>query len=279
MAGCSRQSGQSILGASAPIGTVPDFKLGFAQQFSTGFQLVLPGAISLEASYVGNLSQRLTMPQAGSNTTTSGNGRLANEIPNQFLALKNRLNEKVANPFYGVVTDSTSILSKSTVTVQQLLRPFPQFTSINQIALPLGRSNYNSLQVQVGKRLSHGVQFGAAYTLSKYMEATSYLNPNDAKPEHVISGADRPQHLVINGMWELPIGPGKPLLNTTHRVAKRIVEGWQINWISTFQSGQALAFAGADRVSTSSSDQHSVYSWFDTKQFVAATAIYASRLV
>ncbi len=52
--------GQSISAASAPIGSVPNFKDGLAQQFSLGFQFVLPWSLSLETSYVGNLSQRLT---------------------------------------------------------------------------------------------------------------------------------------------------------------------------------------------------------------------------
>ncbi len=118
--------------------------------------------------------------------------------------------------------------------------------------------------------MSHGVQFGAAYTLSKYMQAISYLNNNDAKPEHVISDADRPQHLVMNGLWDLPFGPGKPLLNSSNKVAKRAIEGWQINWIATFQSGQALPFSGADWTGQRGNDLHTVFSWFDTTvgQFV-----------
>jgi hypothetical protein len=245
--------GQNVTAPRAAIGSARDFKDGLSQQFSMGFQFALPGQVSLETSYVGNRSQRLTI-----------NNRVINDIPNQYLSLGGRLNTNVANPFFGVITDPTSTLSKSTISVQQLLRPYPQFINITETALPYGRSNYDSFQVQIYKRLAHGVQLGAAYTLSKFMEATSYLNTNDARPEHVISDSDRPQHLVINGIYELPFGPGKPFLNSGNGIAKRVFGGWQVNAIATFQSGQALAFAGADRIADTNADPHTIERWFDT---------------
>jgi hypothetical protein len=255
---------------SARIGSVPDFKDGLSQQFSTSFQFALPSRISLETSYVGNRSQRLTV-----------NNRPINDIPNQFLALGTRLNSTVANPFYGVITDPTSILSRTTVTVRQLLQPYPQFTGSNggiiNSALPFGRSNYDSFQLQLTRRLSRGVQLGAAYTFSKFMEATSYLNTNDPKPEHVISDTDYPQHLVLSGMWELPFGPGKAMLNSTNRVMRRIAAGWQVSGIATFQSGQALAFASAERVSVSGNNPHVYSKWFDTEQIKPQTAFTLRR--
>jgi hypothetical protein len=57
------------------------------QQFSSGFQFALPGQISVETSYAGTVSQRLTMT------------RNVNQYPDQFLALGNRLNAQVSNPF------------------------------------------------------------------------------------------------------------------------------------------------------------------------------------
>jgi hypothetical protein len=246
---------------TAPIGAVPNFKDGLSQQFSTGFQFALPGSISLETSYVANRSQRLTI-----------NNRNINDIPDQSLALKTRLNATVPNPFLGVITDPTSVLSKPTVSVRQLLQPFPQFISVINSSLPYGRSNYDSLQVQVTRRLAQGVQVGAAYTFSKYMESTSYLNSNDAKPEHVISDTDYPHHLVVSGLWELPFGPGKMLFNSNNPIAKRIAGGWQLSGIATFQSGQALAFASAERIAISHSNQHVYTNWFDKSQFIAQPA-------
>ena len=249
--------GQSITaGAISPGDRVPDYLHGLSQQFSTGFQIILPANISFEAAYVGNLSQRLAIT------------RNVDQYPDQYLALQNRLNARVPNPFYGVITDPTSSLSQPTTTVSQLLKRYPQYTGLTSAALPYGRSNYNSLQVQVNKRMANGLTFGVAYTFSKYMEAISYLNANDAKPEHVISSADRPQRLVIDGMYELPFGPGKPFLSTTNPILKHIIGGWQANWVWTLQSGQPLAISGAERLYKSDHNPQTIDEWFDVDQFV-----------
>src|SRR5262249_25167424 len=122
--------GQSVTAPFASIGSVRKFKDGLSQQFSMAVQFPLPCQISLEIGYVGNRSQHLTI-----------NKRVDNDIRNQYLALKTRLNTQVANPFFGVVTDPTSALSKATVSIQQLLRPYPQFVNVTESALPYGRSN------------------------------------------------------------------------------------------------------------------------------------------
>jgi hypothetical protein len=266
-AGLLTAVGQSLSGVTAaPIGSAPNFKDPLSQQFSTGFQFALPSGVSVETSFVANRSQRLTI-----------NGRNIDDIADSYLALGNRLNATVPNPFFGVITDSTGTLSRSTTTVRQLLQPYPQFTGVTVSALPFGRSNYNSLQVQVNRRLTQGVMVGVAYTFSKFMEATSYLNSNDAAPEHVISDADYPHHLVLSGLWELPFGPGKPLFASTNPIARRIAGGWQVSWIGTVQSGQALSFAGAERISDTNADEHSYTNWFDRNQFVVQPAFTLRR--
>lgn len=266
-AGLLTAVGQSLNPVTAaPIGRVPDFKDGLSQQFSMGFQFALPGAFSVDASYVGNRSQRLTI-----------NNRNINDIPNEYLSLGTRLNATVPNPFLNVITDSTSTLSRSTITVRQLLQPFPQFVSITNAALPFGRSQYDSFQLQANRRLAKGMMIGVAYTLSKFFERTSYLNTNDAAPEKVISDTDYPHHLVLSGLWELPFGPGKALFKSTNPFMRRLADGWQISWITTFQSGQALGFAGAERVSDTNADKKIYTEWFDRSQFVVQPAFTLRR--
>ncbi|HYZ86488.1 MAG TPA: hypothetical protein VE621_18885, partial [Bryobacteraceae bacterium] len=46
----------------------------------------------------------------------------------------------------------------------------------------------------------------------------------------------------ISGVYELPFGRGKPLLNTTNPIVSRVVGGWQINGIYTYQTGAPLEF-------------------------------------
>jgi hypothetical protein len=247
--------GSSITGGLAQLGSVPAFKDAMNQQFSTGFQFVLPGQVSLETMYVGNNVQHLSI------------SRNIDTYPQADLALGNQLNAKVANPFYGVITNTTSTLSQPTIALSQLLLPFPQFTGVTESSLPLGRSHYNSLQIMAQKRFSTGLHLSMAETFSKYLQNTAYHNIDDAAPESVISGSDRPQSLSVSGLYELPLGQGKRFLATANGLVRRVAGGWQLSWTGTYTSGQALSFASTERVSASSNNPHTVLEWFDPAQF------------
>jgi hypothetical protein len=246
--------GQSITAAVGSGNGVPNFLHGLSQEFSMGFQFLLPGNVSLETSYAANNSQHLTL------------SRNANLYPNQYLSLGTGLNAKVPNPFYGVITDPTSSLSQPTTTVAQLLSPYPEFTGLTQDMISTGRSDYNALQVNVQRRMARGLYFGGLYVFSKYMEAVTYLNANDPKPSWAISDTDRPQHVALTGVYELPVGKGKPFLSSAPG-SERVLGGWQVNWIVTFQSGPPLAFSNAIRTTKSSNSPHTISEWFDTTQF------------
>jgi len=85
----------------------------------------------------------------------------------------------VTNPFYPLLPRTG--LAGTMVSRSQLLRPFPQFTSVradnNQ-----GYSWYHALQARFERRFTAGFTFNASFTQSKLMEATSFLNEFDAAP-------------------------------------------------------------------------------------------------
>src|SRR5581483_8302027 len=57
-----------------------------------------------------------------------------------------------------------------TQTVNQALRPFPQFGFIPAINDPLGKTWYDSLQAKLTKRLSHGLFVSAAFSCQKSLQ-------------------------------------------------------------------------------------------------------------
>jgi hypothetical protein len=261
--------GTSITAGLAPIGSVPPFRDAMNQQFSMGFQFVLPGQISLETSYVGNNVQHLTTAN-----------RNIDAYPVADLALGSALNNKVANPFYNLVPgNTTATFSQPTMPLSQLLTPFPQYSGVSESSLALGRSHYNSAQLMIHKRFAEGLTLSLSYTFSKYMQNTIYHNIDDASPESVISGSDRPSDLVISGMYELPFGQGRRFLQTSNPFLKRVVGGWQLSWTGTYTSGQALAFSGAERVSSQTTGTtQTVLRWFDTSQFAVQAPFTVQHL-
>ena len=98
----------------------------------------------------------------------------------------------------------------------------------------IANSAYNSLQVSLDKRFGQGLQFTAAYTLSKSIdEASSFegiLNPIDPRISRSLSAFDARHRLVLSYYWQPPVrkydGAKGQLLN-----------GWGFSGITTFQSG------------------------------------------
>ena len=119
------------------------------------------------------------------------------------------------------------------------LRPYLGYGVIG-ISENSGTSRYNSLQVNIQRRFSHGLQFGAAYTLSRARDDGSSLT--DVLP-NAYSGAgyygladfDRTHVLVLNYIYELPIFRGGTGL------AHRLLGGWEISGVNQFQSGVPLS--------------------------------------
>ena len=73
----------------------------------------------------------------------------------------------------------------------------------------IANSNYNSLQVSLEKRFSHGLQAQMAYTFSKsFDQASSFegeLNPLDPRGTYSLSQFDARHRLVFSYVWQLPI--------------------------------------------------------------------------
>ncbi len=93
----------------------------------------------------------------------------------------------------------------------QLLRPYPQFTSnaqgMNITALEtIGSSDYSAFQGRVERRMANGFTVQMAYTWSKTMTESGFLNPFDDQLERVIGPFDRTHVLVTSGIVELPFG-------------------------------------------------------------------------
>src|SRR6185295_17007570 len=123
----------------------------------------------------------------------------------------------------------------------QLLRPFPHFTGVNFPQNSAGSSSYHSFQLRVERRFSKGLSLLAAYTNAKLISDTDGLksgswipgevsvgaqNPNNRRLERSVAPQDVSQRFVINYIYELPFGKGKPFL--TNGLASAVMGGWTV---------------------------------------------------
>jgi hypothetical protein len=215
----------------------------YMQRWQFAVQRELLANSLIEVSYVGNRGTRMLVP-------TGNGGRDINAIPPQYLSTSplrdqntiNFLNAQVNNPFYPLLPKTN--LASTTVARSQLLRPFPQFGSIGYSPND-GYSWYHSMQVRLEKRFSAGLSASLSYTWSKTMEAVSFLNPTDPRPEEVISSQDRTHRTAVTWLYEMPFGKGKALAGPSNAVVSTLISGWQVQGIYTAQSGAPLGFGNA----------------------------------
>ena len=225
----------TFLGQS-PAAIVRTDRTPYSMHWNFNIQYELPDDWLVDVVYAGNSEVKLL-----------GSVVQFNQLPNEYQALGDGPNEQVENPFFGVITSSLG-LGRRTISVGQLLRPYPHFTGVTT---PRGyefHSSCHALQLKVRNRYSIGLQLLGAYTWSKMIDDVSsvvgfvgaqhpgYTNPFDKRLVRSLSGLDVAHRLVINYQYELPFGKGRPLLNRGGWV-NQVLGGWNINGVTTLQSG------------------------------------------
>jgi len=119
-------------------------------------------------------------------------------------------------------------------TLQSALYPFPQFGNLLPGGSPTGDSKYDSLQVKLTKRFSHGFQASGAYTWAKGFTAPNqqdFFNP-DANPWALQQIP--PQALTFNFTYTIQKYSLLP------KFANEITKDWEIGFFAQYQSGQFL---------------------------------------
>ena len=216
------------------------YRTPYNQQWNFNVQRQLPGQLVIEAGYLGNRGVHLI----------DGDGMTAvNQLPASDMSLGSQLQTMVPNPFYGIVTNPLSPLSRATVQYSQLLRPYPQYTDLDIFRKPTADSIYHAMTVRADKRFGKGLSLLMAYTAGKLIDNSSQavkflgtvaynkLDGYNRRLERAVSSIDVSQRLVLSYVYQLPFGKGQALLANLPRGANLIVSGWQANGITTFQTG------------------------------------------
>jgi hypothetical protein len=133
-------------------------KSGYAQQWNLSVQNTVGKTWSFELGYLGSKLTNLGVPDVNMNQLTV-----------EQLAQGPTLTQSVANPYFGQIPASSS-LGGPTITRQQLLRPFPRFTTVALYRNNVGHSTYYSFQTRVEKKFSHGFTFNTSYTFSRLID-------------------------------------------------------------------------------------------------------------
>jgi hypothetical protein len=114
----------------------------------------------------------------------------------------------------------------------------------------VGDSSYNALQVDVNRRFNDGLSIRGVYTWAKALDDGDSLNgtlannapglvsnPFNLRADRGRATYDVRNEGVINAVYELPFGRGKPFSGGVEGWQDKLVSGWSVNSIVTLQSG------------------------------------------
>lgn len=201
----------------------PNFTDPYSMNFNLNVQRELPGSMVFQAAYVGALGRHLEMVYEANPISPAGQAACT------------------ANP--SCVGDATQALDFPS---HSAYAPGDVFLSVGEQGTR-GTSDYNSLQISLNKRMSHGLQFLAAYTFSHSIDDTSgyessgAANGLDRAPNPYAlqssflgdSSFDARQRFVVSAVWEIPSGAKR----WNNAFSRYVLDGWKLTAIETLQTG------------------------------------------
>jgi hypothetical protein len=175
-------------------------------------------------------------------------GPFTNQIPTQYLPLGSLLTTTLSAASLAqaqVLFPNIAIpFPNFTGTIGQALKPFPQYNGISDPWLDVGNSTYNSLQVSLNHRFSHGLTTMVNYTFSKELDDLAGVrDPNKDFLEKGPGTIDHPHVVQATFVYQLPFGAHHNW-NSTSKVLSTAMSNWQVSGIFTFSSGAPLTITG-----------------------------------
>lgn len=205
----------------------PHLRTPYNQQWHAGIQYQLPSDTVLEVAYAGSRGLKLygffngnqAVPTADQTAATAPRRPAKKALDSAFPC-------DLANPDNCDPVFDTSIAT------------FRSNTS----------SNYNSLQVRLQKRMTHGLELEASYTYSHALDDASSAslgsqNQGDFRDqrnpglEYGNADFDVRHRFVFSYIYELPFGKGKMFGGNASGVLDKIIGNWQVAGITTASTG------------------------------------------
>ena len=215
----------------------PRLQNPYVQQFSLGVEYSLPGHSVLTLAYVGTKGTGLTRFIA------------VNPVVNGPAPATSLADEQARLPEFKAAVAAENGAGN--------IRLDPRFDQVNLVEGG-GSSIYHSMQVELKKGFSHGLQFQASYTWSKSIDDASDFSPTiqandnsfaqdvfDLRAERGVSNFDIAHRVLVTGIWQLPF------FRHTHGAARTLLHGWSFESANTWQTGIPATMLAGTRLGVS----------------------------
>jgi hypothetical protein len=239
----------------------PNFTSPYSMNYNLNIERELPGSMILQAGFVGAQGRHLELDYEGNPITPAGTAACAASSA----CIANRLFQQVVYPTHTEYVPGNVIASAGTEAT-------------------LGVSHYNSLQVSLNKHLGHGLLFQAAYTWGHSTDDTSSYdsdggwgarvpNPYDLASFKGDSNFDARQRFVVNYDYALPY----VLRSWRNAVARKLLDGWHVAGITTFQTGFPITLYDSSGHSLTCGAAYSFYGCPDSANALQPVETYNPR--
>lgn len=220
----------------------------YVETWSLGMERMITRDLSLKVNYVGTEGHHLPVAAYGH----PGRGRWSNQLDPKYYALETATVDGSTVNLLGAQATSTNIAAANNIisgitlpyasfsgTIAQMLRPFPQYTGVSDVAGNVSNSNYQSLQIMARERITHGVMFSLSYALQhEYDDNGTYRSAYAPSYMDRSSGtADSRHTLSLTGVYEIPYTHK----STGLKPVKAVFGDWKTAWVYTYASGKPIA--------------------------------------
>ena len=121
-------------------------------------------------------------------------------------------------------------------------------------------TKYNSLQLELRRRLSQGLQFQTSYVFGKAYQSNffSLLRDEQWRRDSGDPG-DLTHSLKANVVYDLPFGRGRRFATNANAFMERLVGGWQIGVTGNINSGRLVNLGNVRLVGMTADDVQDLY--------------------
>jgi Carboxypeptidase regulatory-like domain len=132
-----------------------------------------------------------------------------------------------------------------------------------------GQANYNALEIEESHKMSHGLYFGANYTLAKNLADNQGDNPAafagevnygvpianrfDVGSDYGNVEGTRRSRFLLTGLYQLPVGEGRNFINSGGW-KNTVLGGWELTTVTLLETGPWLTPSISDSYDQSNTD-------------------------
>ncbi len=142
------------------------------------------------------------------------------------------------------------------------IAPFPQISqelgTLYYLNTPMGKSSYDSFQVELIQRYSHGITADYSFNLARFATNTTNNNFTDTYSSPILQNTEdlsyaanyiKPYNqAILKGyiQWALPFGRGRQFLGSSGKAVNAAVSNWSLGSVMYFSTGTPMTVASSN---------------------------------